>query len=815
MKDTSADTAAKKRILASVVNKLKKKYGENVLLDPSVITNYDVISSGSMLFDKDSGIGGIARGKVVEVYGDEASGKCLVKDTYIKTSNGLLTIEEIFEAVGENCSEKVSEKAIKYPLYNEFNNIENTTHFTCNGVKDVVEITTRTGNKIKSTKNHPLRVIDTEGNIVWKNTEDLVLGDYLVSVKTPKSMLNISSNNIEEDLEAELLGYLVADGCFSNTNRIGFTNTDVDVYKRYIEIINILYPDIKVKTYEFNNNPKEHQIQNKKFCIEFYDKFELKYPGLAKDKYIPLCIRQGNLNRKKEFIRAFIELESSLDKDSSGNISTIETSSASFKLMFELKQILFQYFGITSFLKSKEVKLKTWEKSKTYWKLSIFGDDLDLYLSMIGYRTEARKETLKNYSKPDYRNTNYNSIPNMRLVANQYKNSLKHGCSYSPKFGTKRDTNLTFNSWNKFKLSIQENDGDLTIRNLIDSYFENYIFDEIKNLELIKDQPTFDFSMEESASFIANGIASHNTSLASCLCANAQERYPDDMVLFVDIEHALDLDYMRSFGVNTDPEKFILAQPSSIEEALTIMEDMCESGLFSLIVLDSVGAALTEDQLAKGMDENTMGSLAKRMSVGTNKLKTVASDTNTAILFINQTYASMSMYGGNVTKGGKALRYVASMRIQVSKKDLIASVDDKEEVVGQGLAYKFIKNKLAPPYKKGETLLYFGKGFDKFTEIIDLSIEFGFIKQGGPWYTFQSASGDEIKFQGKDRVKDFMKNSPTDFNHYEKIVRDVLERKDQAGKLTSEEIAAIEAQEALDLLEAEKQTNKKSKTDKK
>ena len=75
MKDTSADTAAKKRILASVVNKLKKKYGENVLLDPSVITNYDVISSGSMLFDKDSGIGGIARGKVVEVYGDEASGK--------------------------------------------------------------------------------------------------------------------------------------------------------------------------------------------------------------------------------------------------------------------------------------------------------------------------------------------------------------------------------------------------------------------------------------------------------------------------------------------------------------------------------------------------------------------------------------------------------------------------------------------------------------------------------------------------------------------------------------------------------------------
>lgn len=362
------------------------------------------------------------------------------------------------------------------------------------------------------------------------------------------------------------------------------------------------------------------------------------------------------------------------------------------------------------------------------------------------------------------------------------------------------------------------------VNKLKKKYGENVLLDPsvITNYDVISSGSML-FDKDSGIGGIARGKvvevygdeASGKTTLASCLCANAQEKYPDDMVLFVDIEHALDLDYMRSFGVNTDPEKFILAQPSSIEEALTIMEDMCESGLFSLIVLDSVGAALTEDQLAKGMDENTMGSLAKRMSVGTNKLKTVASDTNTAILFINQTYASMSMYGGNVTKGGKALRYVASMRIQVSKKDLIASVDDKEEVVGQGLAYKFIKNKLAPPYKKGETLLYFGKGFDKFTEIIDLSIEFGFIKQGGPWYTFQSASGDEIKFQGKDRVKDFMKNSPTDFNHYEKIVRDVLERKDQAGKLTSEEIAAIEAQEALDLLEAEKQTNKKSKTDKK
>lgn len=297
--------------------------------------------------------------------------------------------------------------------------------------------------------------------------------------------------------------------------------------------------------------------------------------------------------------------------------------------------------------------------------------------------------------------------------------------------------------------------------------------------------------------------ASGKTSLASCFCANAQQAYPDTMVLFIDIEHALDLDYMREFGVDTSPDRFMLAQPDSLEEALTIMEDMITTGLFSLAVFDSVGASLTEDQIAKGMDENTMGSVAKRMSVGTNKLKSIASDTNTAIIFINQTYASMSMYGGNVTKGGKALRYVASMRIQVSKKDLLASSEDKEEVIGQGLAYKFIKNKLAAPYKKGETLLYFGKGFDIYTEIIDLAIEFGMIKQGGPWYTFNSAEGSEIKLQGKDRVKDFMKNSDADFNFYKNNVQDLLKNKNK--ELTPEELEEIAKAQAIeDKLETDK-----------
>lgn len=283
--------------------------------------------------------------------------------------------------------------------------------------------------------------------------------------------------------------------------------------------------------------------------------------------------------------------------------------------------------------------------------------------------------------------------------------------------------------------------------------------------------------------------ASGKTSFCSSLCANAQEAYPDELILFVDTEHALSLEYAQSFGVDTDPDRFILIQPDTIEEALTVMETMITTGLFSVAVLDSVGASLTIDQLEKGMDENTMGSLAKRMSVGCNKLKNICADTDTAIIFVNQVYSKMGyMANGFETKGGRALKFAASMRIQVGKRDLVSSEDNKEEIIGQGLSFKFIKNKLAAPYKSGETYLYFGKGFDKFREIIELAIEFDFIHQGGAWFSFTTPSGEDMKFQGKSRLLDYLNDSPEDFKMFSKLVRDRLENKDDTTEPVEKEI---------------------------
>lgn len=278
---------------------------------------------------------------------------------------------------------------------------------------------------------------------------------------------------------------------------------------------------------------------------------------------------------------------------------------------------------------------------------------------------------------------------------------------------------------------------------------------------------------------IYGDFSSGKTSTTSSIISQAQLKYPNKKVLFVDTEQAYDLLYAQQLGVNTDPEAFIFVQPDTIEVALDIMETMMSTGLFSLAILDSVGGSLTADQLAKGMDENTMGSLAKRMSVGCNKIKNVANKTGTAVVMINQIYSKMSLYAANATetKGGRALKFSASMRIELKKRDLLASEGNKENIIGQAINYTFRKNKLGRPFISGETILYFGKGFDKTTEVINVAISVGLIERGGAWYNFVSSTGEAMKFQGKDKVIDYLTQSPLDLIMFEKKVLASLQDK--------------------------------------
>lgn len=257
--------------------------------------------------------------------------------------------------------------------------------------------------------------------------------------------------------------------------------------------------------------------------------------------------------------------------------------------------------------------------------------------------------------------------------------------------------------------------------------------------------------------------SSGKSSLCMAAVAQAQLKYPEKMVLYIDAEHAFNLEYAKKFGVNVDPNAFMFSQPDSAEEALEVFNVYAETGAFSVIVLDSVAAMATEAQLAKAMDEKTMGSLAGVMSPGLTKIKSTLSRTNTLGIFVNQTRENLGMFtSGETTPGGKALRFYASLRIRVSKKDLIVDPTTKE-TIGQELKIDFKKNKVGTPYKVVETKLIFGQGFDYESEYVDIAIAKNIVHKGGAWFSWVTSQGELVKHQGKIAAALFLKNNPEEF----------------------------------------------------
>lgn len=641
------DKAAANRILKSATAKLQKQFGNEVFVDTVNVKDIDTISTGSMMIDKASGIGGIGLGKIVEIYGENSSGKCLTKDTLISTPKGLETIEEIFTRNGVSLSEEITTTEVKTLLYNEHYELASTTHFSTNGKKPIIKVTTKLGTTIKGSYNHPLKVKDNTGKVDWKKLEDLSFTDSLV----------LAIPNLPEPCD--------------------YTLTKSDTLEIDHQVNN--FPEVRLKALK---NITTKTLEHKRYFISKYIAIlGITYPKLRK----------------------------------------ISVRSSSIKELSLIKQILQNDFGVLAVL----------EESPGLSSLTVKESEYLLYQLRLSNRSYQ---------------ANNNNIP------------VKNKSLWS------KVLNL---------LKITEKDLDLKMSK---EFYTHY--DRITSIEFLEPELTFDFTMEGSPTFIANGVISHNTSLVSSTIAQAQKQYPDKKVLFLDAEQAYDLQYAQSFGVDIDPENFIFAQPGSIEESFEIMLTMAETGLFSLIVLDSVGASATLDQLRKGMDETTMGSLAKKMSEGIHKLTPIANKTQTAIVMVNQTYSKMSTYASNAkeTKGGSALKFAASMRIELKKRDLVASEGDKDTIIGQAIEYIFRKNKLGQPYLSGETFLYFGKGFDRNREIIDIALSNGYIIRGGAWYNFTSATGEEMKFMGKDRLLEFLINSPDDLAMFEKIVLDSLNK---------------------------------------
>lgn len=250
-----------------------------------------------------------------------------------------------------------------------------------------------------------------------------------------------------------------------------------------------------------------------------------------------------------------------------------------------------------------------------------------------------------------------------------------------------------------------------------------------------------------------------------CLHAVAEAQKAGGMAAFIDVEHALDPVYAKKLGVDID--NLLVSQPDTGEQALEIIETLVRSGALDIVVLDSVAAMATKAEIDGDMGDAHVGVQARLMSQAMRKLTAAISKTNCTAIFINQIREKIGVLYGNpeTTPGGRALKFYASVRIDVRKGEPLKS---GSEVIGNRVKCKVVKNKVAPPFKTAEFDMLFGEGISKLGEIIDCATEFDIIKKSGSWFSY-----DDMKIgQGRDKVKDFLKENPDVCNEIEAKVRE-------------------------------------------
>lgn len=260
--------------------------------------------------------------------------------------------------------------------------------------------------------------------------------------------------------------------------------------------------------------------------------------------------------------------------------------------------------------------------------------------------------------------------------------------------------------------------------------------------------------------------SSGKTTVALHIIAEAQKTGGE--VAFIDVEHALDPTYARTLGVNID--ELLVSQPDSGEQALNIAEELVRSGAIDVIVVDSVAALTTKAEIDGDMGDAHVGQLARLMSQAMRKLTAIISKSNCVAIFINQIREKIGIMYGNpeVTPGGRALKFYASVRMDVRKGEPIR---EGGRQIGSKTKVKISKNKVAPPFRECEFELIYGKGIDRIGELVDMATELKIIKKSGSWFSY----GENKLGQGRDNVKILLEEN-TELR--EEIQKQVMEQKD-------------------------------------
>ena len=245
--------------------------------------------------------------------------------------------------------------------------------------------------------------------------------------------------------------------------------------------------------------------------------------------------------------------------------------------------------------------------------------------------------------------------------------------------------------------------------------------------------------------------SSGKTTLAIHAMAEVQKQ--GGIAAIIDAEHAFDRFYAEKLGVDTD--NLLISQPDSGEQALEVADELIRSSAIDIIVIDSVAALTPKAELEGDMGDNKVGLQARLMSQALRKLTATINKTNTTCIFINQLREKIGVMFGNpeTTTGGNALKFYASVRLDIRR---ASQIKDGDDVIGNQTRVKVVKNKVAPPFRKAEFDIMFGEGISRVGEIVDLGVETGVVKKSGSWFSY----GETKLAQGRDAVKQLLKDNP-------------------------------------------------------
>ncbi|MGI6486953.1 MAG: recombinase RecA [Syntrophomonadaceae bacterium] len=265
--------------------------------------------------------------------------------------------------------------------------------------------------------------------------------------------------------------------------------------------------------------------------------------------------------------------------------------------------------------------------------------------------------------------------------------------------------------------------------------------------------------------------SSGKTTVALHIVAEAQKE--GGIAAFIDVEHALDPLYARRLGVNIND--LLVSQPDTGEQALEIAEALVRSGAVDVVVVDSVAALVPRAELDGEMGDVHVGLQARLMSQALRKLTGTISKSKTCAIFINQIREKVGIVYGNpeTTPGGRALKFYSSVRLEVRRMETIKQGTD---IIGTRTRAKVVKNKVAPPFKQAEFDIMYGLGISREGDLLDLGVELEVLQKSGSWYSYK----EERLGQGRENVKEYLKNNPAVFTEIEGLIRDMLLQQRQA-----------------------------------